>query len=78
MTEDETVGWHHCLMSMCLSRLQEKVKDRGAWCAAVTESDETYQADASDKVHHIVIRYMLVLPNRYHGKIVSNHHLPQT
>ena len=33
MTEDEMVGWHHCLMS--LSKLQEMVRDRKAWRAAV-------------------------------------------
>ena len=29
------------LMTMSLSRLREKVKDRGAWCAVVTESGAT-------------------------------------
>ena len=33
MTEDEMVGWHHHDMS--LSKLQELVKDREAWRAAV-------------------------------------------
>ena len=27
-TEDEMVGWHHQLMDMSLSKLQEMVKDR--------------------------------------------------
>ena len=31
MTEDEMVGWHHQL----LSKLQEIVENRGAWCAEV-------------------------------------------
>ena len=33
MTEDEVVGWHH--LNMSLSKLQEMVKDREAWRAAV-------------------------------------------
>ena len=33
MTEDEVVGWHHRLNG--LGYLQEIVKDREGWCAAV-------------------------------------------
>ena len=46
MTEDETVGWHHRLSGHDLSKLQETVKDREAWHAAVhglTELDTTEQ-----------------------------------
>ena len=42
MTEDETVGWHHGLSGHDLSKLQEMVKGREAWCASlhkVTELD---------------------------------------
>ena len=35
MTEDEMVGWHHQLKGHEFSKLQEMVKDREAWCAAV-------------------------------------------
>ena len=35
-TEDEMVGWHHTdSMDMSLGKLQDIVKDRGAWCVAV-------------------------------------------
>ena len=33
VTEDEMVGWHH--VDMTLSKLQDMVKDREAWNAAV-------------------------------------------
>ena len=35
MTEDDIIGWHHGLMAMSLSKLQELVTDREAWRAAV-------------------------------------------
>ena len=37
MTKDEMVGWHHPLngCDVSLSKFQEMLKDRKAWCAAV-------------------------------------------
>ena len=35
MTEDEIVGWHHQLNGHEFEKLQEIVKDREAWHAAV-------------------------------------------
>ena len=35
MTEDEMAGWHHQLMHISLSELQELVMDREAWHAVI-------------------------------------------
>ena len=58
MTKNEMVGWHHQLKDMNLSKLQEMVKDREAWHAAVhglqrvrhslaTELNSTYALNLS-------------------------------
>ena len=33
-TEDEMVGWHHCLDGHAFEQLWEIVKDKETWCAA--------------------------------------------
>ena len=47
MTEEEMVGWNHWLNDMSLSKLQEMVKDREAWSAAVhgVEKSRTQLSD---------------------------------
>ena len=35
MPEVEMVGWHHCLNGHKFEQVQEMVKDREAWSAAV-------------------------------------------
>ena len=37
MTEDEVIVWHRQLDDMSLSKIQELVKDREAWHAAIQE-----------------------------------------
>ena len=32
--QNEMVGWHHRLNNMRLSKLQETVRDRKAWCCS--------------------------------------------
>ena len=46
-TEDKIVGWHHWLSGMSLSTLQEILKNREAWRAAVHEVTKS-QTQLSD------------------------------
>ena len=45
MKEDEMIGWHHRLNGCSLSKLQELVMDREAWCSPCSrkELDSTEQ-----------------------------------
>ena len=45
MTEDEMVGWHHWFNGHELSKLQNIVKDREAWHAAVRAMSESNTTD---------------------------------
>ena len=53
-TEDKTVGWHHWSMDMSLCKLQEMVKDRKAWRAAVhgVTKSRTQLSDWTLTWHH--------------------------
>ena len=42
VTENEMVGWHHWLNGLQFEQVQEMVKDREAWCAALLWVEKTW------------------------------------
>ena len=73
-TEDEMVGWHHCL-DMSLSKLGEIVKDREAWHAVVhgVAKSQTWlrteQQQQQQQLNHLVVH--LKLTQYYKSTIVQ-------
>ena len=61
ITEDEKVGWHHWLMEMCLSRLQELAMDREAWRAAVhgVTKSQTWLSNWTELTSAKIVRWGL-------------------
>ena len=54
MTEEEMVGWHHDSIEMCLNKLQEVMKGRETWCAAVCGVTKS-QTQLSDRISKCLI-----------------------
>ena len=58
-TEDEMVGWHHQLNEHDLSKLQEIVKDREAWRAAVHGVANSWTQLSNNKMHARIYFWVL-------------------
>ena len=74
-TEDEMAGWPHRLEGMSLSKLQEMVKDREAWRAAVHGVAGLDVSDGTTPVFHcmaILCFVYLFIGCFYFGAITNN------
>ena len=58
MSEDEMARWHHQCNGYELGKLQEMVRDRGAWCAAVygVSKSWTHLGDWTTAITHVVYK----------------------
>ena len=63
-TEDEMVGWRHCL-NMNLSKLQEMVRDREAWClqSMVTNRHDLGTEQQNERKEVLITQSCLTLCN---------------
>ena len=74
MTEDEMVGWHHQLMDMSLSKPQELVIDRVAWCAAIhgVTRSRTQPSDLTGSMPGLPVHHQLPESTQTHVHQVND------
>ena len=62
--QDDTVGWHHRLIDMCLSKVWELVMNREAWHAAVhgVTKSRTWLGDWTEVLHKKWKHYNTFVP----------------